>query len=102
MNADPFYDAKSGVRNAKRHLTNLESALAAFLESKPYASVIETNANRTEDFWKIKLTKPITEEVFDIAFDVVSNLRAALDRAGFAVGIAAGTKESLIYSSIRP
>ncbi len=92
MNNDPLRDAKSGIKNAKRHIAELEKRVKIFFDGHPYASVIETNADGTEDFHKVKLTQPLPDDLADIAFDIVSNLRASLDRAGYAVAVAAGRK----------
>jgi hypothetical protein len=92
MNAqsDPFKDAKSGIRNAQRHLAELERQLSAFAESKPYAYFVETNANGTEDFHKVR-ARELPDDLANIIFDIAGNLRASLDRAGFVVATAAGT-----------
>jgi hypothetical protein len=88
--SDPFDSAKSGIQNAKRNLAEFEWEMREFANNNPYTFVIETNADRTEDFHKYKLTKAIPPLLPDKAFDVCSNLRASLDRAGFATAVAAG------------
>lgn len=84
---DPFHSSKYSVQHAKRHVATFEAEVGAFFNSRPYASVIETNADRTEDFHKIKLIRPMPVALSGIAFDVVNNLRPALDQACHAVAV---------------
>lgn len=86
----PFRDSKYTLAHAKRRLAEFEGEVAAFLNSNPYAKVIEQNADGTEDLYKIKLVKPMPIGLPGVAFDTVNNLRAALDQAGFAAARAAG------------
>jgi hypothetical protein len=87
---DPFYSSRYSIEHAERHFHNLQREIAVFVDSKPYAMVIETNADGTEDFHKIKFTQPIPIALSGIAFDAFNNLRSCLDQAGYAVAIAAG------------
>src|ERR1700733_1094935 len=89
---DPFHSSKYSIQHAKRHVATFETEVSIFFNSRPYASVVEHNANRTEDFHKIKLIRPMPAALSGIAFDAVNNLRPALDQACHAVGIAHGGK----------
>jgi len=88
--ADPLSSSRYSIEHAKRHIDNLEREIVAFLRSKPYTVVIETNAQCTEDSHKVKLTKPMPVTLPGIAFDALNNLRPALDQAGYAVALATG------------
>ena len=84
-------NSKYSVTHARRHVRALESEINAFLQSDPYAKVIAFDPTGPDDIHKLKLVKPMPEPLSGIAFDAVSSLRAALDQAGHAIGIAAGT-----------
>lgn len=91
MNAlDPFYSPKRRIARAKKHIRDLEGEIKAFLDSKPYARVIEPDAEGTGELHKIKFTKALSECLSDTAVDAVDNLRSALDQAGYAVAVASG------------
>jgi hypothetical protein len=88
--ADLLQDARYALAHAKRRAAEFQGEVAAFLNSNPYAKVIEQNADGTEDLYKIKLVKPMPIGLRGVAFDTVNSLRAALDQAGFAAARAAG------------
>jgi hypothetical protein len=87
---DSFHSSQYSIEHAKRHIRNLETEIAAFFSTDPYAPVIEINADRTEDVHKIKLVKPMPAALSGIAFDAINSLRASLDQAGYAIAIACG------------
>jgi hypothetical protein len=87
----PFHSARYSIAHAKRRIAEFESEEIAFIKSNPYTRAMEQNTDGTEDFYKIKLTKPMPVGLPGIGFDVVSNLRTALDQAGYDVAVAAGT-----------
>lgn len=86
--ADSFHSSKYSVDHAKRHIRNLETEASIFFGTRPYAVVVETNANGTEDAHKIKLVKPMPVSLPGIAFDALNSLRSSLDQAGYAIAIA--------------
>ncbi len=90
--SDPFESSRYSIEHAKRHISQLEREIGAFVKSRPYTQVVETNAKGTEDSYKIKLTKPLPAALPGIAFDSANNLRSALDQAGYAVATAAGKR----------
>lgn len=85
MSNQIFNSAKHGVANAKRHFSALEAEIAAFNDSEPFAYFIEYSPDGREEFHKVRISKPIPYHLPDMVFDVVSNLRASLDRASSAV-----------------
>ena len=88
--ADPLADPRYSVEHAKRRLQEFEAEVAAFGDTHPYASVVETNDNGTEDTYKLKLVKPMPVGLPGIASDILNSLRSSLDQAGYAVAVAAG------------
>ena len=69
----------------------MEGEITVFNKTNPCTQVIERDPNTAEFVHKIKLVKPLPVALSGIVFDVVVNLRSALDQAGFAVAVAAGT-----------
>lgn len=87
---DPLHNSRYSVTHAKRHIHNLETEIAAFFATNPYARVVDHDANRAQDVHKVKLVKPMPVSLPGIAFDALNNLRSALDQAGFAVAKTVG------------
>ncbi len=88
--SDAFESSRYRIKHAKGHITKLEGEIRGWVASNPYARVIESNADGTKDIHKMKLVKPLPDPLDGIAFDIVSNLRSALDLAGYATAKAAG------------
>jgi len=82
---DPFYSSKYLIRRAKKHTDEFKAVFAGFIKPDPYIRVVEYDADTGEDVYKIKLNKPVPEDLAGIGFDAVSNLRAALDSAIFTI-----------------
>lgn len=88
MTNEIFKSAISGVMNAKRHFRALEVEIVAFNDSNPFEGFIEYSPDGQEEFHKVRISKPIPHCLPDMVFDVVSNLRASLDRASNAISVA--------------
>lgn len=65
-------------------MATLDAELKKFFDSSPYRQVIQFDPNGPTDIHKLKLTIELPDALPGIAFDAVSNLRAALDQAGYA------------------
>lgn len=90
--SDILRSAKYSLTHARRHMKSLDSELQTFFDEGPYRKVIQFDPSGPVDIHKVKLTKPLPEVLSGIAFDAVSNLRAALDQIGYAVATATGGK----------
>ena len=90
--AGPLDGSRYCVSRGREHILALQSEIEAFFRSDPFASVTEVDGSSHEDIHKIKLVKAMPESLCGIAFDAVSNLRAALDQAGHAIGVGSGAK----------
>jgi hypothetical protein len=86
---DPFYSPKRRVASAQRHLRNMDTQCATFFQSKPYARIVEVDADGLTQLHKIKLVNDFPDEIGDLAADTVDNLRSALDQTGYAAAVAA-------------
>jgi len=85
------------LARAKHHLTELEREIGVYLDTDPVPVVAEENAEANEYVYKFKIVKPMPAMLNGIASDAVSNLRSALDQAGYACGIAFGGKGKATY-----
>ena len=83
MPDDPFHSAKRRVARARDHIHNLETGFRAFVDGKHEALVKEVDAEENT-IVKVKLTKPLPDELTDYAFEAIEALRSALDQAAFA------------------
>jgi hypothetical protein len=81
MSDDPLLGPKSKIERANSHIGDLVAADKAFFETKPYALFKETNAEGTEDTYKLRFTNPALAQISAIVGDVIHNLRSALDLA---------------------
>lgn len=78
-------------------MATLDAELRAFFDAGPYRQVIEFDPSGPTDIHKLKLTSQLPDVLSGIAFDAVSNLRAALDQAGYAIAVAAGGSGKQAY-----
>jgi len=83
----PFDSARRKVARADKHFDDLHREVKAFRADEPYRQVIEPDPSAPDHFLhKIKLVKSLDEtSIAEIVGDVISNLRAALDHAIYAV-----------------
>lgn len=84
---DPFRIPKRRIAHAKKCIDDMGRESTAFMETNPYARVVEHDADGTSQLYKIKLIKPLPEAIEDAAAGAVEDLRAALDQAMFAVAV---------------
>ena len=91
---DPFRSSLSSIEYAKGRITEFEVQLRAFFDTNPYVALVEPNADRTKDLYKIKLVKPIPFVLPHIAFNIINTLRSALDHAGYACAIGSGIPDN--------
>src|SRR5436190_12345909 len=85
--ADIFSSPRQMLRNAKRHLANLEIEINRFGEEKPWAYVIEDDPDTPTKIHKVKFTKQLSEFLPGIVFDCANNLRPVLDQTAFAIAV---------------
>ena len=85
---DIFHSSKLRLSRAKDHIIDLEKSIRAFLDTKPYARVIEPDSDGINQLHKIKFTKSLPDEFAIITADAVDNLRSALDHAWHAIAVA--------------
>src|ERR1700680_383360 len=88
---DLFASPKRRLARAGNHIDNIESSIRAFLETQPYARAVECNAQRWEEH-KLKLTRPIPDDITDFTYEAIEALRSSLDQAIHVVALACGAK----------
>lgn len=88
--SDIFSEPKRRVSAAKEHINLLDAGIRLFLDSKPYAGVIDIDQGTGNETHKITLTNPIPDALLTLADQIVEGLRAALDKTGYVAARAAG------------
>lgn len=90
--SDPFHSSRYCIDHADRRILELIRTSNAFIQTHPCKANVETDHKTSEQVLKIKLIKLMPIEIPGIVFDVLNNLRSALDHAGLATAKANGTK----------
>jgi hypothetical protein len=85
--ADMFTSAKSVLRRANHHITDLESAVKVFAPDQPNAHVLEQDAKTGEYFHKLIRSEDFSDNISCIMFDAIGNLRACLDQMTYAIAV---------------
>jgi hypothetical protein len=85
---DPFHTAKRRLLRADKHIANLEIETNVYLRTERHKVVHEPSPGGTHVFHKIKFTERVPDEIMDITFDAVSNLRASLDAVAYPIVLA--------------
>jgi hypothetical protein len=81
---DPLDSARSCIQHAQRRIRELAADIQAYEASMPYEEFWETDPVSGDRIHKVSVRKLPSRELGHIAFDAMSNLRAALDQAGYA------------------
>ena len=79
MSDDLFHSPKLKVERAKRHISDLQSEIDAFLERDPYRLVFEDDTEARKRNLVIRVRENIPCYYATIIGDAVHNLRSALD-----------------------
>lgn len=75
---------------ARSRWVGLKSMVDKWTEENPYSRIHEFDAESGEDIVKLRLTQDLPIQVSLLTFDVVCQLRAALDHAVYASAVAFG------------
>lgn len=84
MTSPQFDSAFRRIESAARHLASLKLQIRRYANAGPLKIKIEDSDDGLRDVHKVKLAIPVPPQVEDAVFDVLSNLRAALDNATYA------------------
>jgi hypothetical protein len=87
---DPFSSPKRRLGRAKENLVKFDHAVKAFINSNPYARVVERDPDGIAEIHKIVLKGQIPEDIPHLAVEIIEALRSALDQTGYACAILAG------------
>jgi hypothetical protein len=82
---DPFYSPKYSISRGWYHVDEFKTRVQAFLDSDPYEIVTEVETDSGDYVQKIKLVKPIPQDLEGWAVDAAGNFRSALDQAMFII-----------------
>jgi hypothetical protein len=88
---DAFASPKRRITRAKEHIADIKSRVGSFFHTKPHTRAIERNAQGFDEH-KIKLTKPLPDQITDLAYEAVEALRSALDQATHPIAVACNVK----------
>src|SRR5215813_5326387 len=90
MAKPPFNSSLLKLNRARDHIRDFDDRIKAFIEEKPYESVIEDDPDPAYEIHKFRLTRPIPPCFPLIMGDAVTNLRAALDHMAYWCALADG------------
>jgi hypothetical protein len=85
---DPFYSPKRTLERAKYHFRDFEARVVAFANDKQWAYSIERDVKGRNNRHKITFSQAFFDETPSVVFDILGNLRAALDQSVYASGVA--------------
>lgn len=77
----PFESSRYLIRFAEKEIADLEAAIRAFHDTKPYAVLTELNPQTGQYELKIKGVRPLPWQFRGAASNIIKNLRDALDQA---------------------
>jgi len=83
--SDMFASAKSVLRRADYHITDLQTTVQGFAPNKPYIYRADRDSKTGKYLHKIVFSESFSDDISCIMFDAINNLRAALDQMTFAV-----------------
>ena len=89
--AEAFKDSRRSLARGRELIAELNARFVTFVNTKPYASIVEPDPNRTHNIYKIKLLNVSALDGFtSIAADAGQNLRDVLDKAFYVIAITVG------------
>lgn len=87
MSKDPFRSSKACLKRAKCHTVEFKERVETFINSEPYRYLTdEIDPDTGDHVQKIRLVKPIPENLECIAADAITNFRNTLDHMMFTIG----------------
>lgn len=90
-------DKLAGVRakldRANKHIADLDVAIAAFLDSRPYPIGTKSDANTRQLTYYVVESPPIPSEISLICGDAIHCLRSSLDHLAYQMFLASGGAE---------
>jgi hypothetical protein len=86
---DLFYSPRLTLVRAEHHIRDFDRVIQDFVNSTPWTHFVEEDQNTGQHVHKIKFDQQLPQMLPCILFDATSNLRAALDQAGYASALAA-------------
>jgi hypothetical protein len=82
--AELFDSARLTFIRAQHHISDFNTVVSDFVNNKPWTYFIDKKSQPGEHIHKIRFTQPLPDILPCILFDIVNNLRAVLDQAGYA------------------
>jgi hypothetical protein len=83
------------IDRANKHICDLDVALGAFFDSRPYSAEFKDDLNAGQRIYYISTLQDVPAEIICIVADVLQNLRSALDHLAYQLVLAAhGTPDT--------
>jgi hypothetical protein len=95
---DLFASAKSVLRRANHHITDLDSAIRAGTPDKQPSYIMEQDTETGDYLHKLRFGESFSDDVSCIMFDAINNLRASLDQMAFAIAVKCRGREDGDYA----
>lgn len=86
---DPFESSRYSIEHADRRIAELNTEWERFQNAQPYRRFVDNDIETGEYVHKVTLSEPLPRSLPGIAWDVLGNLRSALDQAGSSIARAA-------------
>lgn len=101
--SESFESSRRKIERAEKHMVDLEREIDQFQQIEPYERVVEPHPDKPDhQVHKIRLTEELPKAIGDIAFDIVGNLRAALDNAAYSTALAVAKPGAELKSTAFP
>jgi hypothetical protein len=89
--ADVFRSPQLTFNRAQYHIRDFDAMVRDFIDSRPWAKIIDKNSYPGEELHKIRLSREFPEMLPCVLFDAINNLRAVLDQAAYASAVASNS-----------
>jgi hypothetical protein len=80
--SDAFHSPRLTLTRAHHHIRDFKTMVTDFINSDPWADIVDKDSNPGQEIYKIKMTRQIPKDLPCVLFDATNNLRAVLDQAG--------------------
>jgi hypothetical protein len=90
QSSEIFSSARLLIQGAREDIKNLDAEFERFFNSDPYTQAVERDPQTGHDIYKLKMTRQMPVMSSRNVARIATELRSALDQAGFAVALASG------------
>jgi hypothetical protein len=100
----PFDGPRLKVARARRHVTEIKSAVDAYFARSPIRIIVEPSDDEWGmfNYWRVRFTESVPIDLSPMIGDVLHNLRSALDVMACDLVRRAGQSEKSVYFPFAP